>query len=148
MSKLMFISLPVGDLARATAFYEALGGTRNPQFSDDTAACMVLSDIIHVMLLTHDKFLKFAPRPIADAKTTNEALFCLSADSRDAVDETIDRVARAGGRADPTPKDDYGFMYGRSLEDPDGHLWQVMWMDLDAHRKAMEAGQMNNCSPA
>jgi uncharacterized protein len=147
MTKLIFINLPVGDLARATAFYEAVGATKNPQFSDDTASCMVFSDTIHVMLLTHDKFLQFTPKKISDAKTTNQVLICMSADNREAVDDTIGRAARAGGRADPSPKQDFGFMYGRSFEDPDGHMWEVMWMDLEAHNKAMAAGQLNACSP-
>jgi len=136
MPKMIFVNLPVSDLARSTAFYEAVGATKNPQFTDDTAACMVLSDIIHVMLLTHDKFRQFTPKQIADAKTTSEVLICLSADSRDAVDDIIGKAAGAGGSADPSPKQDYGFMYGRSFEDPDGHIWEVMWMDIEAAAKA------------
>ena len=142
MAKLIFINLPVGDLARATAFYQAVGATKNPQFSDDTASCMVISDTIHVMLLTHDKFRQFTPKKIADAKTTSEVLICLSADNREAVDDMVGKAARAGGSADPSPKQDYGFMYGRSFEDPDGHIWEVMWMDVEAANKAM-AGQAN-----
>jgi predicted lactoylglutathione lyase len=137
MAKLIFINLPVGDLARATAFYQAVGATKNPQFSDDTASCMVISDTIHVMLLTHDKFRQFTPKKIADAKTTSEVLICLSADNREAVDDVVGKAARAGGSADPSPKQDYGFMYGRSFEDPDGHIWEVMWMDVEAASKAM-----------
>ena len=136
MPKMIFVNLPVSDLARSTAFYEAVGATKNPQFTDDTAACMVLSDIIHVMLLTHDKFRQFTPKKIADARTTSEVLICLSADSRDAVDDVIGKAAGAGGSADPSPKQDYGFMYGRSFEDPDGHIWEVMWMDVEAAMKA------------
>jgi len=136
MPKMIFVNLPVSDLARSTAFYEAVGATKNPQFTDDTAACMVLSDIIHVMLLTHDKFRQFTPKQIADAKTTSEVLICLSADSRDAVDDVIGKAAGAGGSADPSPKQDYGFMYGRSFEDPDGHIWEAMWMDIEAATKA------------
>ena len=139
MAKLIFINLPVGDLARATAFYQAVGATKNPQFSDDTASCMVISDTIHVMLLTHDKFRQFTPKKIADAKTTSEVLICLSADNREAVDDVVGKAARAGGSADPSPKQDYGFMYGRSFEDPDGHIWEVMWMDAEAARVAAVA---------
>ena len=139
MPKMIFVNLPVSDLARSTAFYEAVGATKNPQFTDDTAACMVLSDIIHVMLLTHDKFRQFTPKKIADAKTTSEVLICLSADSRDAVDDVIGKAAGAGGSADPSPKQDYGFMYGRSFEDPDGHMWGVSWMDVEAATKAHSA---------
>jgi len=139
MPKMIFVNLPVSDLARSTAFYEAVGATKNPQFTDDTAACMVLSDIIHVMLLTHDKFRQFTPKQIADAKTTSEVLICLSADSRDAVDDVIGKAAGAGGSADPSPKQDYGFMYGRSFEDPDGHIWEVMWMDVAGATAAQSA---------
>ncbi len=140
MAKLIFINLPVGDLARATAFYQAVGASKNPQFSDDAASCMVFSDTIHAMLLTHDKFRQFTPKKISDAKTTSEVLICISADSREAVDQVVSRAAGAGGMADPSPKQDFGFMYGRSFEDPDGHIWEVMWMDAEAASKAM-AGQ-------
>lgn len=139
MAKMMFVNLPVSNLARSTAFYEAIGATRNPQFSDDTASCMVISDTIHVMLLTHDKFRQFTPKTISDAKTTSEVLICLSADGRDAVDGTVNSAKAAGGSADPSPKQDYGFMYGRSFEDPDGHIWEVMWMDVEAATKAQTA---------
>ncbi|MBR0795495.1 VOC family protein [Bradyrhizobium jicamae] len=139
MAKMIFVNLPVGNLARATAFYEAIGATKNPQFSDNTASCMVISETIHVMLLTHDKFRQFTPKPISDAKTSNQALFCLSADSRDAVDGTVTKASGAGGTADPSPSQDYGFMYGRSFEDPDGHMWEVMWMDVEAATKAPAA---------
>ena len=139
MAKMIFVNLPVSNLARATAFYEAIGATRNPQFSDETASCMVISDTIHVMLLTHDKFRQFTPKPISDARTTSEVLICLSADSRDAVDDTVSRAQGASGTADPSPKQDYGFMYGRSFEDPDGHIWEVMWMDVEAATKAQAA---------
>jgi len=139
MSKLIFVNLPVADLARATAFYEAVGAVRNPQFSDHTAACMVLSETIHVMLLTHDKFRQFTPKRIADARETSEVLICISADSRESVDDTVAKAGGAGGRVDPGPKQDYGFMYGRSFEDPDGHIWETMWMDVAAAQTAMAA---------
>ena len=137
MSKLIFVNLPVADLKRATAFYEAIGATKNEQFCDATASCMVFSETIHAMLLTHDKFRQFTPKAIADAKTTSEVLICLSAESRAAVDATVGKAAPAGGKADPTPKQDHGFMYGRSFEDPDGHIWEVMWMDMEAAKAAM-----------
>jgi len=130
MSKLIFINLPVTDLARSMAFYEAVGARNNPQFTDDTAACMVLSDTIHVMLLTHDKWRHFTSKPIVNAHSHAQVLLCLSADSRDAVATMVDQATRAGGQPDPTPTQDFGFMYGRSFEDPDGHIWEVMWMDL------------------
>jgi predicted lactoylglutathione lyase len=131
MSKLIFINLPVADLPRAMAFYEAVGFTNNPQFTDETGACMVFSDTIHVMLLTHEKFMGFSPRPIA-SKDVTEVLICVSADSKDDVDQTVESAGRAGGVVDPGPKQDYGFMYGRSFTDPDGHHWEVMWMDMAA----------------
>ena len=130
MPRMIFVNLPVTDLERSTAFYEAVGGTKNPQFSDDTASCIVLSETIHAMLLTHDKYRQFTSKPIADAHATSAALICLSADSREAVDAIVDSAPGAGGRADPGPKQDYGFMYGRSFEDPDGHHCEVMWMDM------------------
>ncbi|MBL0404185.1 VOC family protein [Microvirga aerilata] len=137
MSKLIFINLPVRDLSRSIAFYEALGARKNEQFTDHTAACMVFSETIHVMLLTHDKFRQFTPKTIADARETTEVLICMSADSRDAVDDMTARAGAAGGVIDPGPKQDYGFMYGRSFEDLDGHIWEVMWMDVEAAKEAM-----------
>ena len=139
MTKLIFVNLPVTDLARATAFYQAIGAAKNEQFSDGTGSCMVFSETIHAMLLTHDKFRQFTPKKIADAKTHSEVLICLSADSRDAVDDVVSKAKSAGGAADPSPKQDYGFMYGRSFEDPDGHIWEVMWMDVAAATAAQSA---------
>ena len=140
MSRLIFVNLPVADLPAAKAFYEAIGATNNPTFTDETAACMVLSDVIHVMLLTHDKFAQFTPKRIADAKETSEVLICISADSRAAVDEMTDKALAAGGR-EPREKQDYGFMYGRSFEDLDGHIWEPMWMDVEAATAAMAQAQ-------
>lgn len=137
MPKMIFVNLPVQDLATSTAFYQALGATKNEQFSDHTAACMVLSETIHVMLLTHDKFRQFTPRPVADGRTASEVLLCLSCDSRQEVDSLAERAASSGGRADPAPKQDHGFMVVRSLEDPDGHIWEMMWMDMAAAAEAM-----------
>jgi uncharacterized protein len=132
MSKMIFVNLPVSDLARATAFYEAVGAHKNEQFCDGTASCMVFSETIYAMLLTHEKFSQFTPKKIADAKTVSEVLICLSADNREGVDEMVGKAKAAGGIVDPCPKQDYGFMYGRSFEDPDGHIWEVMWMDVAA----------------
>jgi predicted lactoylglutathione lyase len=131
MPKLIFVNLPVADLPRSVAFYEAIGATRNPQFSDDTAACMVVSETISVMLLTHDKFRQFTPRAIADARAATEVLLCVSSDSREAVD-SLAEAALANGGAEPRGPQDHGFMYGRSIEDPDGHIWEPMWMDVAA----------------
>ncbi|SPU42634.1 VOC family protein [Brevundimonas diminuta] len=124
MPKLIFINLPVADLPRSVAFYEAVGATLNPLFSDETAACMVFSDTIHAMLLTHEKWATFTDRAIPDAKKTAQVLICVSEDSREGVDAVVDRAAAAGGQADPNARQDYGFMYGRSYADPDGHIWR------------------------
>jgi predicted lactoylglutathione lyase len=138
MPQMIFVNLPVADLSRAVAFYEAIGATKNQRFSDGTAACMVFSEVIHVMLLTHDKFRQFTPKAIADAHTSTEVLLCVSAESRAAVDAMVEKAWNGGGRIDPAPQEDHGWMYGRSFEDPDGHIWEVMWMDLEA---AMAAGE-------
>ena len=130
MSKQIFINLPVRDLKRATAFYTAIGATRNPQFSDDTASCMVLSDSIFVMLLTHAKWATFTKKPIVDARRESEVMLALSADSKSAVDNTTDAAGANGGKADVNPKQDLGFMYGRSFEDVDGHIWECMFVDM------------------
>jgi uncharacterized protein len=141
MPKLIFVNLPVCDLARSTAFYEAVGARRDERFSDGTTAnCLVFSETIHTMLLTHDKFVQFTPKKIANARETNEVLLCVSADSREAVDATVEKAGAAGGRADPGPRHDHGFMYGRSFEDPDGHIWEVMWMDVAAATAQCGAG--------
>jgi predicted lactoylglutathione lyase len=139
MTRMIFINLPVTDLPRATAFYEAIGAKKNEQFCDGTASCMVFSDTIHAMLLTHDKFRQFTSKKIADAKTSSEVLICISADSREAVDALVNKATKAGGNIDPCPQQDYGFMYGRSFEDPDGHIWEVMWMDMAAAMAAQPA---------
>lgn len=136
MTQLIFVNLPVADLAKSMAFYEAVGFTNNPMFTDETAACMVLSDAIHVMLLTHEKWQSFTAKPIPNARESAQVMLCLSRDSRDAVDAITDAAARAGGTPDCNPRQDYGFMYGRSFEDPDGHIWEVMWMDLEAAQNA------------
>jgi predicted lactoylglutathione lyase len=137
MSKMIFLNLPVADLAKATTFYEAIGATKDERFCDSTAAMMVFSDAINVMLLTHDKFRQFTPKAIADARRTTEVLICISAESRDGVDDMIGRAGAAGAVVDPCPRQDHGFMYGRSFEDPDGHIWEVAWMDVEAAMAAM-----------
>lgn len=141
MARMIFVNLPVSDLRRSRAFLEALGAVNEPRFTDETAACMTFSESIHVMLLTHDKFSQFTPKPIADAKAGSEVLLCLSSDSRESVDSTLERAVAAGGTADPSPKQDYGVMYGRSVADPDGHIWEVMWMDAAAAERGAEAVQ-------
>lgn len=129
MTKMIFVNLPVADLARSVAFYEAVGATRNPKFSDETAACMVFSDSIYVMLLTHAKYRRFTSKEIADTRATSAVLIALAMESPQAVDDVVGRAVGAGGKADPGPKQDLGFMYGRSFEDPDGHHWEPFWMD-------------------
>lgn len=136
MSRMIFVNLPVADLDAARSFYEAIGAVNNPQFTDETAACMVFSETIHVMLLTHEKFAQFTPKAIADAKSVSEVLICISADSREGVDDITGKAIAAGGR-EPRDPQDYGFMYGRSFEDLDGHIWEPMWMDMAAATAAM-----------
>jgi predicted lactoylglutathione lyase len=138
---MIFVNLPVTDLPRSVAFYEALGAEKNPKFSDDTAAMIVFSETIHAMLLTHAKYREFTTKQIADAHQTSQVLICLSADSRDDVDAMVANAEAAGAVLDPTPKQDYGFMYGRSFEDPDGHIWEVMWMDVAAAEAGMAASE-------
>jgi predicted lactoylglutathione lyase len=138
---MIFVNLPVADLGKSRAFLEALGAVNEPKFTDETAACMTLSESIHVMLLTHDKFRQFTPRPIADANAGSEVLLALSADSRESVDTAVERAVLSGGTADPAPKQDYGVMYGRSVADPDGHIWEIMWMDAAAAEQGASAVQ-------
>ena len=128
MSKMIFVNLPVGDLDAAMAFYSALGFENNPHFTDETGACMVWSEAIHVMLVTHPKWRVFTNRPIPPV-TSSEVSLALSCDSRAAVDAMIEAAAANGGTADINPAQDHGFMYQRSVTDLDGHLWEPMWMD-------------------
>jgi predicted lactoylglutathione lyase len=139
MARMIFVNLPVSDLARAVRFYESVGFTKNPEFSDDTAAGMALTEVIHVMLLTHEKFASFTTRPIATREVI-EVSNCLSCETRAEVDALVEKAIAGGGRADPMPAQDYGFMYFRQFEDPDGHVWEVMFMDLAAFRAA-KAGE-------
>lgn len=142
MSKMIFINLPVTDLERSKKFYEAIGARNEPKFTNDAAAMMVLSDAIHVMLLKHDFYSTFTSKPIADANRSSQVLLCLSADSVDEVDATIEKASGAGGTADPGPKQDMGgMMYGRSFEDQDGHHWEIMWMDSKAAEQGASAFQ-------
>ncbi|MCB5164828.1 VOC family protein [Streptomyces bambusae] len=125
---MIFVNLPVKDLEAAKTFWGKVGYSFNPQFSDETAACMVISDTIYAMLLTEPKMREFTKKEIADATRTTEAIIALSAESREAVDALADAAIVAGG-TETRPADDYGFMYGRSFGDLDGHLWEVVWMD-------------------
>ena len=127
MSRMIFVNLPVKDLTASMAFYTALGFSNNPHFTDDTAACMVWSKAINVMLLTHDKWRQFTNRPIP-ATTSSEVMLALSCDSREAVD-AMNNAAKQSGTADINPVQDLGFMYSRAFTDPDGHIWEPFWMD-------------------
>jgi predicted lactoylglutathione lyase len=132
MAKMIFVNLPVTDLDRSMKFYEAVGFTNNPMFTNDKAAAMMWSDEIVVMLLTHDFWKTFTDRTIPDAHDTAQVMLCLSHDSQESVKAIVERAEAAGGRPEPTPTQDLGFMYGRSFEDPDGHIWENVWMNMAA----------------
>ena len=122
------MNLSVRDLDRSKAFFQQLGFAFNPQLTDEMAACMVITDAIYVMLLTQPKFKEFTKKDIADAHKTTEVLTCLSFDSKDKVSEVVDKAVAAGGTEAREPQD-YGFMFGRSFNDLDGHIWEIIWMD-------------------
>ncbi|GAA3153229.1 VOC family protein [Streptomyces rameus] len=126
--QMIFVNLPVNDLDASKRFFTELGYTINPQFSDEKAASVVISDTIFAMLLTKPFYSTFTKKEIADATTTSEVLVCLSAESREKVDELVGRAIAAGG-TESGPTQDHGFMYGRAFDDLDGHTWEVMWMD-------------------
>jgi uncharacterized protein len=129
MSKMVFINLPVRDLAKSMAFYEAIGAKNNPQFTDHTAACMVFTQTMSAMLLTHEKWATFTKKTIVDAKMHSEVMVAVTYDSRDEVDAVLAKAAQAGANIDCHPPQDYGFMLVRSFEDLDGHIWEAFWMD-------------------
>lgn len=132
MSTAIFVNLPVANLKRSMDFFGALGYTFNPQFTDENAACLVIEeDHIYAMLLTPEFFKRFTKKEIADSKRTTEAILALAVDSREAVDALVDKALAVGGSASNEP-DDQGFMYSRSFQDPDGHLWEVLYMDVSA----------------
>jgi uncharacterized protein len=128
MTKMIFINLPVTDLDVAVNFYEQWGFTKNPQFSDETAACVVWSEAISVMLLTHPKWKTFTDRPIPPS-TSSEVLLAIGLDDRATVDAMAAAAHANGGTVDVNPVQDLGFMYSRAIADPDGHVWETMWMD-------------------
>ena len=138
MTKMVFVNLPVADLDRSMAFYSALGFTNEPKFTDETAACMVWSEAIYVMLLTHDKWATFTDRPITSDGSSNLRL-CISLDSREDVETMNDAAGANGGTADVDPATDYGFMMSRAFADPDGHAWEPMWMDPKAAQEGPPA---------
>lgn len=131
MTTQIFVNLPVNNLPKSVAFFTALGFSFNPQFTDETATCMVVSDSIFVMLLTHEKFKGFIPKQIADATQSSEVLVCLSADNREKVDDIVRKAVAAGGSTYNAPQD-YGFMYAHGFQDLDGHIWEFAHMDLSA----------------
>ena len=128
MNRQIYVNLPVKDLERSKAFFGALGFSFNPQFTDQNAACMVVSEDIYVMLLTEPFFQGFTNKPVADASRSTEVLLCLSCDSRAAVDDMAAR-ARAAGGAWPNEPKDHGFMYQHGFEDLDGHMWELAYME-------------------
>ena len=127
--KQIFINLPVSDVQRSMDFYTALGFTNNPQFSDEQGKCMVWSDSIFLMILSHDKFLSFTNKSIADTKTNIAAMLSLSLESTDAMNAMMEKGLAAGG-TEPTELRDYGFMQQRAIEDFDGHTWELFYMDV------------------
>ena len=141
MERQIFINLPVANVVASSAFYAALGAERDERFCDGSTATMRFTPAITVMLLDHERYASFTQRRIADARTHSEVLLCLSCDDRAAVDRLADTASWAGGRADPSPSHDHGFMYGRSFEDPDGHEWQGVWMDVEAAMAARKQMQ-------
>jgi uncharacterized protein len=124
----IFVNLPVADLKKSMDFFKALSFTFNPQFTDDTAACMVIGSGNYAMLLTHEKFKSFAKKPMADAHKQTGMMLALALDSKADVDRMMEAALNAGGK-EPSPAQDHGFMYQRTLEDLDGHIWEPFWMD-------------------
>ena len=135
MATRIFVNLPVSDLGRSIAFFTALGYSFNPQFTDDTATCMIVSDDIFVMLLTHAKFKSFTPKDICDAKKCTEVLVCLSCESRAQVDDMVRNAVAAGGAVYSAPQD-HGFMYAHGYADLDGHIWELIFMEPSAAKSA------------
>ncbi|ROQ69060.1 hypothetical protein EDD93_3550 [Streptomyces sp. 840.1] len=131
MPQMIFVNLPVKDLETTKGFFGKLGFSFNPQFSDDNTACLVISDTIFAMLISEPRFKEFTKKEIADSSKTTEVLLALSAESREKVDELADAALAAGGSPANEPQD-LGFMYGRSFQDPDHHIWEVVWMDPSA----------------
>lgn len=132
MTKMIFVNLPVKDLAAATRLYQAIGCEKNEAFSNDQAASLVWSDTITFQLLTHDYFATYAPKPIADARQAVGMLIALNRDSREAVDAIVEAAATAGGKADVRAPMNMGWMYNRAFEDADGHVFEAVWMDMSA----------------
>jgi uncharacterized protein len=126
--QMIFVNLATNDVAASKKFFTELGYTINPQFSTDDNACVVISESIVAMLLSKERYADFTKKEIADSTKTSEVLICLSAESREKVDELVGKAVAAGGTANPDVQD-HGYMYGRSFDDLDGHSWEVVWMD-------------------
>ncbi len=135
MATQIFVNLPVKDLDKSVAFFKAVGFKNNPKFTDKTAACIVFSDDINAMLLTHDKFKEFAKKPLADAHKTTGGLTCLTFDNKAKVDEIVDKAIAAGGREPKREPQHNDSMYFRTFDDLDGHVWEIMWMDPQGMKK-------------
>jgi uncharacterized protein len=129
MARQIYVNLPVKDLNRTRGFFSSLGFSFNPQFTDDNAIAMIIGEDSFVMLLKEDFFKGFIKKTIADTKTTTEVLISISCESRGMVDEMVSKAIKAGGTESREPQD-LGFMYGRSFEDLDGHIWEPFWMDM------------------
>jgi uncharacterized protein len=134
MGTKIFVNLPVKSLKKSVDFFTKLGFTFNAQFTDDTATCMIVAEDIFVMLLTEQKFKTFTPKQICDATQSTEVLVCLSCDSRGKVDDMVRKAVAAGGTTYNDPQD-HGFMYGHGFQDPDGHIWELVWTDPSAINK-------------
>jgi len=143
MPTLIFVNLPVRDLERSKSFFRALGYSFNDQYTDENAACLIIrEDAIFAMLLTHEWFSRYTKKSIVDADAGTEVILALSADSREAVDELVDKALANGGSAS-NQTDDLGYMYTRSFQDPDGHLWEVLYMDETAMEQAINEQQFS-----
>lgn len=140
MAKQIFVNLPVKDLDRSVAFFTALGFTFNPMFTDQNATCMIVSDDIFVMLLVEPFFKSFTPKPVCDAHAQTEVIVCLGVASRAEVEDLVAKALAAGGTT-PNPAKDYGFMYQHGFADPDGHLWELAYMDMNAFPGAGAASE-------
>jgi predicted lactoylglutathione lyase len=136
----IFVNLPVADLKRSIAFFEALGFSFDPQFTDETAACLVLGPSHYAMLISQSRFKDFTPYPIVDALRSTEVLVALQLGSRAEVDEVTNKAFAAGGK-DFRPAEDHGWMYGRAFQDLDGHIWETFVMDVEATKAATQASQ-------
>ncbi|PVH72565.1 glyoxalase/bleomycin resistance protein/dioxygenase [Cadophora sp. DSE1049] len=142
MARTIFVNISVNDIAKSTEFYTSIGGTKNPQYSNETVSCMVFSEEIHVMIMTPEIFKGFMPpsKTLADSNKVSEVLLCLSVEKKEEVDAIINTAAKGGGKADPTKLPQMPGMYGRSFEDLDGHVWELMWMDEEAAKKETTGG--------